>query len=340
MKNFTPLFLILFFTIYCKGQNLEFPKLIDEIPDNSELYFSGNLENEFHNEYTYYKKSTTKDSRSKNDKDDIKNKLLPWEILKQYNPHDFFNQVTNSINIKDLDDNRISIGIYYDLTAEQIYNYHNSIGIRTEAHISDLLKFNVISTDLIDILTNKKVEFKDQWISFCCTLFPRDNPTKYNLSYINSLKNVNFNNLKGKITIQLELPVAYEVIEITKNDIDKIIEVSENQKIKLIEFDDNKVHFELLNGVEFKSEIEFVNVSSTKNSIFMAKYLYAFFRSRPNMNYSQFEKRYNQFIEKKEEKLEENLVYVYTLKSEPDKFYIYSPRKESMLKKEITLNIN
>ena len=72
----------------------------------------------------------------------------------------------------------------------------------------------------------------------------------------------------------------------------------------------------------------------------MPKYLYNFFRLNPKMKYAEFEKEYQKFIDKEEDNLDENTVYVYSSEGKFDKFYIYAPNQENMLNKKITLKIN
>jgi len=49
---------------------------------------------------------------------------------------------------------------------------------------------------------------------------------------------------------------------------------------------------------------------------------------------------YQKIIDINEENLEENLVYIYTLEGQTDKFYFYLPNEKTILEKKITLKIN
>jgi len=323
MKKLINLIFILLITISTKAQkSVEYPQLIDEEEDYYANYSNEDYKSKYHQEYAfYYKRTITKDGLSKSNK--IKNELLPWEIIKKSNSGDFFNQIINSIKVEDFGDDKLNISMLYDLSTEQLKEFQQTRGIVTKEKLLDLLRINILSTKINNKTNNKEIELGKYWTTFCCNLVPNDNPSKEKFIYYNSIKSENtiFKNLSGNITVQLELPTEYMVKEITKNDIGKIIEIAENQKIKLIEFVDNKVHFEVLNNEKLKSEIKFTNVSSNVKSIYMPKYFYNFFRLNPKMKYVEFEKEYQKFVDKEEENLDENIVYVYSFEGKPDKFF-------------------
>ncbi|MBF7090852.1 hypothetical protein IUY40_04780 [Flavobacterium sp. ALJ2] len=338
-KPITLIFILLLFISAKAQENETYPQLIDEKEDYYTNYSYEDYKSQYHQEYTfYYKRATTKDSKSQIN--NLQDRLLPWEIIDKYNPKYFFNQIINSIRVEDFGDDKLNISMVYDLSTEQLKEFKQTRGIVNKEKLLDLLHVNIISTDIINTTTNKQIELDKSWTSFCCNLLPNDTPTKERFIYYTYIKNknTNFKNLSGTITVQLELPTAYIVKEITKNDIGKTIEIAENQKIKLIEFVDNKIHFEILNKEKLKSEIKFTNVSSNVKSIYMPKYLYHFFRLNPKIKHLEFEKEYQKLLDIKEENLEENIVYVYTLKGRPEKFYLLN--KKTVLKKEIVLKIN
>lgn len=342
MKKLQTLIFTLLIFISAKAQvSEEYPQLIDEKENYYSNYSYEDYKSKYHQAYAlYYKRATTKDSQSNSGK--IMHKLLPWEIINKHNPNDFFNQAINSIKVEDFGDERLNISMVYDLNTEQLKEFQKTRGIVNKEKLSDLLRINILSAEIINKTNSEKIELDKFWTPFCCNLVPNDNATKEKFIYYNSIKSgkTAFKNLSGSIVVELELPTEYFVKEITKNDIGKIIEIAGNQKIKLIEFVDNKVHFELLNKEKLKSEIKFLNVSSNIKSIYMPKYLYTFFRLNPKMKYVEFEKEYQKFVAKEEDNLDKNLVYVYTLEDKPDKFYFYMPNEKTMLKKEIVLKLN
>ncbi len=338
MKNLLRLFVVLLFVVPCKAQNNRYPQLIDEQEDYYANYSYADYKREFHHQYAFfYKRTVTKDSKSHGET--VKNGQLPWEILKNSNPNGFFNQITNSIKIEDLGEERFNITVSYDLTDSQISEYRKTRGIDNTNNLLSLLTFEVLSTDITNTATKEKVVFEKNWVKSCCDIFPTENPTKERLSFYNH-KHIAPKQCVGSISVKLKLPVEYSATEITQNDIGKTIETVENQKIKLIEFIDNKVHFEVLNSEKLKSEIKFINVSPTVKHVYMPKYLYDVFRTNPKMKYSKFEKEYQKHLDTEDGDLEENTVYVYTLEGKPDKFYFYSPVEKTLLEKEITLNLN
>lgn len=342
MKKRINLIIILLICISAKAQkSVEYPQLIDEKENYYANYSNEDYKSKYHQEYAfYYKRTITKDGQSQSDK--IKSKILPWEIVKKYNPKELFSQISNSIKIEDFGDDRLNISMVYDLSAEQLKELQQTRGIVDQEKLTDLLRVNILATEINNKTNNKKIELGQYWTPFCCNLIPNDNPTKEKFIYYNSIKseNVKFPNLSGNVAVRLELPTDFILKEITKNDIGKIIEIAENQKVKLIEFVDNKIHFEVQNKEKLKAEIAFVNVSSNEKSINMPKYLYDFFRLNPKMKYSEFEKEYQRLVDKKESNLDENVVYIYSLEDKPEKFYFYMPNEKTMLNKEITLKIN
>lgn len=338
MKNLFGLFVILLFVVPCKAQNNKYPQLIDEQEDYYANYSYADYKREFHQEYAFfYKRTVTKDSKSYSET--IKNEQLLWVILKSSNPKEFFSQITNSIKIEDRGKERLNITASYDLTDEQINEYQRTGGIENKDKLSDLLTFEILSTDITNTTTKEKVTFDENWVKSCCDIFPTKNPTKERLFFYNH-KHIDLKQCSGSISVRLRLPAAYSVTEITQNDIGKTIEIAGNQKIKLIEFIDNKVHFEVLNNEKLKSEIKFTNVSPTIKRINIPKHLYDIFRTSPKMKYSKFEKEYQKYLDTEDDNLEENTVYVYTLEGKPDKFYVYSPVEKTLLEKELTLNLN
>lgn len=338
MKKLLLLFTILSLFNSCNGQsNNSYPKLIDETENYYEKYSYEDYKEKYHKEYAfYYKRTVTRDSKSQ--AENLTDKILPWEILKKYSPKDFFNQITNSIRIENTDDDRLSISMDYDLTKEEIKEYQQTGGILNKDDLSDLLSVEILHSDILNTQTNKKTELENNWTRFCCNLIPYDseNPIKKQSFYYKNVDNAK--SLSGSITFKIELLTEYTVTEINKNDIGKTIEIGGNQKIKLIEFVDNKVHFEVMNNEKLLSEIEFINVSPTVKNISMPKYLYDFFRLNPKMKYSEFEKEYQKFLDTKEDDLEKNNVYVYTVEGKPDKFYFYSPKTK--LSKDILIKVN
>lgn len=341
MKKLITLTSILLFFISAKAQiSGAYAPLIDEKDAYYATYSSEDYKSKYHQEYAfYYKTATTKDSQIKSD--EIKNELPPWEIIKRDNPKDFFNQIINSIKVEDFGDDKLNISLVYNLSAEQIREFQQTRGIVNKEKLVDLLRVNILSTEIYNKTDHKKIELGKSWTPFCCNLLPNDNPTQEKFIYYNYIKseNINFKNLTGTIAVQLQFPTEYIVKYITQKDVGTIIEIAGNQKIKLIEFVDNKIHFEVQNKEKLKSEIKFADVSSNVKSISMPKYYYNFFRSNPKMKYAEFEKEYHKFVEKEEDNLDENMVYIYSLEGKPDRFYIYGPSQKTMLSKEITLKM-
>lgn len=341
MKKLITIISMLLVFISAKAQVSEaYAPLIDEKEDYYATYSKEDFKSKYHQEYAfYYKAATTKDSHIKVGK--IKNELPPWELIKKYNPTDFFSQITNSIKVEDFGDEKLNISLVYDLSAEQVREFQQTRGIVNTEKLVDLLHINILSTEIYNKADRKKIELGKSWTPFCCNLLPNNNPTQEKFIYYNYIKteNINFKNLTGNIAVQLQFPTEYVIKEITKKDVGKIIEIAGNQKIKLIEFVDNKIHFEVLNKEKLKNEIKFVGVASNVKSISMPKYFYNFFRSNPKMKYAEFEKEYHKFVEKEDDNLDENMVYIYSLEGKPDRFYIYGANQKTMLNKEITLKM-
>lgn len=145
--------------------------------------------------------------------------------------------------------------------------------------------------------------------------------------------------ITGTVDIQVSLPTEYSVVKITKNDVGKTIDIGENQKIKLQEFVDNKVHFEVIGNEKLRTEVTFSNLSANVKSYYTPKFLYQFFCLNSEMKYKEFEKNYKKFLEKEETDLEKNKVYVYTLYGKPDAVFFYHKKEETMLKKDLKLEI-
>lgn len=289
--------------------------------------------------FEYYKLSVYKQNMEKSKLNSL-DKDKPWELINKEKGTALFNEITKNLRFEIFpNDDRFYLSSKLSLSATAKEEYEKTGGIMNKKDPKSLIDLSVLSSNLINKNTKNKIDIQ-QLIPFCCNLLVKEKPIKEKLLFYASLQNTTPSNLIGDITVHLQLPTEYEKVEVTKQDLGKTIAIPNNQKVKIIEFTENKIHFEVQNGEKLKSKLAFDNAERNYFSANMVSDYYQFFRNNPNLEYKDFEKKYDAFKKSDSSNKDSNRVYIYSLDANLSQFYFYSPNEKTILKKDLTISVS
>lgn len=329
-------------------QNKNYPDLI-----NKESKFSdSDFTKEHFQEFLIYEDITTKNNKLPKPKPSAK-KQYPWmlsvskerteETLNQIEKSiiaitdgasDYNKEPSNSINFSSLVDN------FY--TEQQLSEYRKNRSITTQSSILDYIKATIKKYDLTNE-KNEKIKLNGEVLGLGGGGFEEKNGKLLEGIVFQTLGmgDSKYLRLKGYVDIEVEIPVEYEKIEITKSDIGDKFSIGD-QKIQILEFDANAIHYKLFNSDSQNFSVYIDNCNGNYGSVQSPENVYDKFRDNQGLDYASFLKKYKEFgLDKMENPNEGNFVSV--LKSDDcqlEKVFFYCPITSKLAKKTIRVPVN
>jgi len=345
MKQILLLF-ILSSVIAC--HNKEYPDLI-----NKQLKYSDKDYDKKHfQDFSVYEDVTTKDDKTPKAKI-VAKKQYPWEIsISQKRAEQTMHQIEKSITaVTDgaSDYNKApSSSIYFSslvdnfYTKEQLSQYEKTGSITSQRSILDYIKATVKTYDLTNE-KNEKVQLNQNELGLNIGGFEEKNEKLLERIAFSTMGigNLEYLTLKGYVNIEIEIPVEYEKVEITNQNIGDKISIG-GQKIQILEFDANVIHYKLSDNNSKKISIYIDNCNGNYGGVEIPENVYNKFRNNQGLDYNSFLKKYKEFDLDKIENTNQG-DYVSILKSDDcqlEKVFFYCPVNSKLVKKTIRVPVN
>jgi len=338
--------LILFSITAC--QNKSYPELINKNSEFSDADFN----KEHFQEFLVYEDITTKNNALPKAKPSEK-KQYPWDVLvSKERTEATLNQIEKSITaITDgaSDYNKEpSNSIYFSslvdnfYTEQQLYQYKKTGSITTQTSILDFIKATVKAYDLTNE-KNEKIKLNGENLGLNGAGFEEKNGKLLEGIAFQTMGmgDSKYLRLNGYVDIEVEIPVEYEKIEITKNDIGDKFNIG-GQKVQILEFDANAIHYKLFGSDSKNFSIYIDNCNGNYGSVQSPESIYDQFRNNQGLDYDSFVKKYKEFgLDKMENTNDAN--FVSALKSDDcqlEKVFFYCPITSKLIKKTIRVPVN
>lgn len=344
MKQFL-LLLILFSITACQK---EYSDLI-----NKELNYSDKDFNKTHfQEFRIYEDITTKNNKLPKAATNTK-KQYPWEIsISQKRAEETLKQIEESIiamtdGASDYN-KEPSSSIYFSslvnnfYTRQQLSEYEKTGSITSQISILDYIKATVKNYELTNE-KNEKIKLNGDVLGLNIGGFEKKNGKLLEGIAFETLGmgKSEYLRLNGYIVIEIEIPVNYEKVEITKNNIGDQFIIGE-QKVEILEFDANVIHYKLFDTNSKKFSIYIDNCNGNYGEIESPENVYKKFRNNQGLDYDSFVKKYKEFgLDKMIYTNKGN--FVSTLRSDDcqlEKIFFYTPTASKLVKKTIRVPVN
>lgn len=342
------LFLILPLVISCEHKK-EFPELINKAES---MHSDKDYDQKNYQDFLVYENATTKNSKIPKGNVNVKNQY-PWEnSASKKRAEETLSEIENSIKAETdgaSESNKNPSGsIYFTslvnnyFTDQQLAEYKRSGNIQNENSPLDYLKAKVKTYDLTNE-KNEKIKLDSDVLGINQGGLEDSNGKLLEGIAFETLGmgGSKYLTLKGFVEIEIEMPVGYDKVEVTKDDLGKKFSIS-GQKIQVLEFDANVFHYLLLDSDSKNFSIYVDPCNGNSSSVQIPESIYKKFRINQGLDYQSFMKKFKEFgVDKIKDAEEKN--YVTILKSDDcqiDKIFLYSQTASNLVKKTIRVPVD
>lgn len=342
------LLLIILFSITACQSKKEYPDLIDK----ESIYSDKDYNKKHFQDFTVYEDVTTKNSKKPKAKN-LTKKQYPWDVsAPKKRTEETLSQIEKSITAitdpaSDYSKEPSSSIYFYSLinnfyTKQQLSEYEKTGNITTQTSLLDYIEAKVKNYQLTNE-KNEKIKLNTNVLGLNIGGFEEKNGKMLQVIAFETMgmRNSKYLRLKGFVDIEIEIPVEYEKIEVTKKDIGDKFKIA-GQKIQILEFDDNVIHYKLFNSSSKKFSIYIDNCNGSYGGVTIPENIYKKFRNNQGLDYNSFLKKHKEFgLDKIETKNEGD--FVSTLKSDDcqiERVFFYYPIDSELVKKIIRVPVN
>ncbi len=261
-----PLIFYTVINISCK-ESSRLPELSDKLNDSIYVWEQSKLK--YAKEYNIYLTATSRDTNIRTEKT-IQNTYYPWEAnLNKQQVDSFLNYLGK--NLKAEKDYKSAFGELPFITADYA-------ALRKNYIMASLLSCKLTGYKLTNS-NGQQIDIDDNEVGI--------NINIGSISFSLAKWDLQGQNIKGEVTLEITLPYNLYKTEIKPADKSRVLDLG-TTKITVLEKENNILHYTVENDGNYSTDVLVDSCMSSKHRFSLPEYFYHKLREKPNLTYQQF----------------------------------------------------